>query len=81
MKLFFLLLAFCFFSWMIGELVRTSPWRLLVTLDGPEFDNFFGEDNFMRILVGMPFGETWMDVEGWTDAGVKACHFYNLFNT
>jgi hypothetical protein len=32
---------------MIGELVRTSPWRLLVTLDGPEFDNFGRGDNSM----------------------------------
>jgi hypothetical protein len=61
---------------MIGEVVRTSLGRLLVTLDGPEFDIYiFGEDNFMRILVGVSFGETRMGVVGWTDAGVKACHF------
>jgi len=39
---------------MIGELVRTSPWRLLITLDGPEFYNYGGGDNSMRILVAVP---------------------------
>ena len=34
------LLTFRFFFWMIGNLVRTSPGRLLFTLDGPEFDFF-----------------------------------------
>jgi hypothetical protein len=43
---------------MFGELVRTSPGSLLVTLDDTEFDHFFGEDNFMRIFVGVSFGET-----------------------
>jgi len=86
MKLLFLRLAFCFFFWMIGELMRTSPGRLLVTLDGSEFGNFFwgggwGEDNFMRILVGISFGETWTGVGGWTDAGVKTWHFCKLFKT
>jgi hypothetical protein len=41
------------FFWMIGELVRTSPWRLLITLDGPEFDNFGGGENSMEVLVGV----------------------------
>ena len=71
MKLLFLLLTFCFSFWMNGELVRTSPGRLLVTLDGSEFDNFFGGNIFMRILVGISFSETWTGADGWTDAGVK----------
>ena len=41
MKLLFLRFAFSFFFWMIGELVRTSPVRLLVTLDGCEFGFLF----------------------------------------
>jgi len=50
--------GFFFFFWMIGELVRTSPGSLLVTLDDTEFDHFFGADNLMRIFVGVSFGET-----------------------
>jgi len=34
--LFFVHFAFCVFLWLIGELVRTSQRRLLVTLDDPE---------------------------------------------
>jgi hypothetical protein len=36
---------------MIGELVRTSPWRLLVTLYGPEFDNFGGGNSPMKVWL------------------------------
>ena len=64
MKLLFLRLAFSFSFWMIGELVRTSPERLLVTLDGPEFDNFFGEYNFMRILTFLSVKLGWMLMDG-----------------
>jgi hypothetical protein len=38
---------------MYGELVRTSPLRLLVTFDGSEFDNFGGRDNSMKLLVSL----------------------------
>jgi hypothetical protein len=65
LKLFFIGLAFSFFFWMIGELVRTSPWKRLVTLDGPEFDIFGGGDKSMRLLVGFLLrnldGCLWMD--------------------
>jgi hypothetical protein len=51
---------------MTGELTRTSPWRLLVTLDGPEFDNFGGGKNSRRHLVGVFFTEEpgWMFMDG-----------------
>jgi hypothetical protein len=39
---------------MIAELLRTSPWRLLFTLDGSDFDNCGGGDNYMEVLVGVP---------------------------
>jgi hypothetical protein len=54
LKLFFIYLAFSFFFWMIGELVRTSPWRLLLTLDGFEFDHFSGGDNSMPFVGVFP---------------------------
>jgi hypothetical protein len=38
---------------MTGELVKTSPQRLLVTLEGPEFDNVGGGDSSMRVLIGV----------------------------
>jgi hypothetical protein len=38
---------------MIDELVRTSPWRLLFTLDDPQFHNFGGGENSMDILIGV----------------------------
>jgi hypothetical protein len=38
---------------MIAEIARTSPLRLLVMLGGPEFDNFCGGENFMRILFSL----------------------------
>jgi hypothetical protein len=36
---------------MIDELVKTSPSKLLATLDVSGFDNFDGGDIFMKILV------------------------------
>ena len=61
---------------MIDELVRTSPGRLLITLDSPEFDNYGAGDNPMRILVAFPpSGETWVGLDIRTDTGAKACHF------
>ena len=39
---------------MTGELVRTSPQRLLVTLDGSEFDCFGGGDNRLVFLPEKP---------------------------
>jgi hypothetical protein len=48
---YYLCLAFSFFFWMIGELVRISPWRPLFTLDGPEFDNFVEGDNSMKFWL------------------------------
>jgi len=65
LKLFFVRLAFCVFFWMIGELVRTSPRRLLFTPDGNDFVNFgggaiswkFNWPFFLRNLVGC----WWMD--------------------
>jgi hypothetical protein len=44
-------LAFCFFFWVIGELVRTSPWRFLLTPNGPEFDNFWWRGKFHENFV------------------------------
>jgi hypothetical protein len=38
---------------MTDELMRTSPSKLLATLDGSGFDNFGGGDIFMKILVGL----------------------------
>jgi hypothetical protein len=70
---------FCFF--VIGELTRTAPWRVLVSLDGREFGNFGGGDCSKDVFVGLFSRETWMGVEEWTDAGVKACHFNMSFNT
>lgn len=52
-KLFFVHVSFCFFLWMIGELVRTSLRRLLVTPDDPEFDDCGGADIFMRNMIGV----------------------------
>jgi hypothetical protein len=43
--------GFCFFFLVIGELVRTSPWRILVTLDGPEFYKFLRGHISTTILV------------------------------
>jgi hypothetical protein len=80
LKLFFISLVFCFFLWVAGELVRTFPRRLLSILDGSEFNNFGGGDNFMKNSVGIYSWETWMCVDGWTDTGVKACHFNWLFH-
>ena len=48
-------LTFCFFFWMIGELVRTSPWRFQVALDGPEFDNFWWRGQFHENFVCLFF--------------------------
>jgi len=79
-KLFFLRLAFCFCLRMIGEILRTSPRRPPLTLDGSEFDNFGGGDNFMRTVVGVSSRETWVGFDGWTGAGAKACHFSGIFN-
>jgi hypothetical protein len=42
---------------MTDELVRICPWRLINKLDVPEFHNFNGENNSVRILVGF-FSET-----------------------
>jgi len=65
---------------MIGVLLRTSPQRPPLNLDGSEFNNFGGEDNFMRTVVGVSSWEIWVDFDGWTVAGAKACHFIGLFN-
>jgi hypothetical protein len=35
----------------------------------------------MEVLVGVPSWDTWMCVDGWTDAGVKARHFNTVFKT
>ena len=67
--------GFLFSPRMTGEPVRTSPRRLLVTLDDSEFDYFGGGENFMWILVDVCSWETRMGVVRWTDAGVKACYF------
>jgi len=66
MKLLFLRLAFSFFFWMIGELVRTSPERLLVTLDGPEFDPppFFFRVQFHENLAFLSVKLGWMLMDG-----------------
>ena len=72
---------FRLFLWMTGELVRTSLWRLPFTIDGSEFDNFGGGEIFMRILIDFSSWETWMDVDGRTDAGLKVCHLKRLFHT
>ena len=73
--------GFLFLPLMIGELVRTPLGRLLVFRDGSEFVYFVRLDNFMRILVDVSFCETFMGVDLWTDAGVKACNFNMLFST
>jgi len=52
-KLLFIRSAFCFCLRMIGVLLRTSPQRPPLNLDGSEFNNFGGEDNFMRTVVGV----------------------------
>ena len=47
---------YTFYFHFVYELVRKyvlSPWRFLVTLDGPEFDNLGGGDNSMEVLVGV----------------------------
>ena len=69
------LLTFRFFfldDWQLSEnLSRETSlysWRPWVWF-------FFRENNFMRILVGVSFGGTWMGVDGWTGAGVKAVVF------
>jgi hypothetical protein len=57
--------GFSFFFWMIGELVRTSPWRLLVTLVGAEFDNLM-EGTIPRKfwLAFFPEKPGWMLMDG-----------------
>jgi hypothetical protein len=45
---------------MIYDLVRTSPWRLFVTHDDPEFNNFGRRENPLRILVDVFYRETCM---------------------
>jgi hypothetical protein len=63
LKLFFIYLAFTFFFWMTGELVRTSPWRLLLTLYGPEFANFGGK--ILKIwLAFLPEKPGWVLIDG-----------------
>jgi hypothetical protein len=60
-------LAFCFFLWMTGELVRTSPRRLFVALHGPEFDNFGGGNNFWEFwLAFLSEKPEWVLMDGRT---------------
>jgi hypothetical protein len=50
---------------MIGELVRTSLRRLLLTSDDPEFDNGCGADIFMRNSIDFfPEKPGWMLMGG-----------------
>jgi len=79
-KLFFIRLAFCFCLRMIGELLRTSPRRPPLTLDGSEFDNFSGRENFMKSVVGVSSWGTLVGFDEWTGARAKACHCSGLFN-
>ena len=65
-ELLFLRLAFCFFFWMIGELVRTSPGRFLVTLDGSELDILFLFEStvsweFWSAFLSVKLGRVLMD--------------------
>jgi hypothetical protein len=80
LKLFFAHVAFCVFLWMIGELVRTSLRRLLVTPDDPEFDNCGGAEIFVRNLICASPWEIWMVVDGWTVEGLPTCHCIALFD-
>jgi hypothetical protein len=59
--------AFCFLFLPLDD------WRTSETSGGG--------NNFVRILVGISFFETWTDVDGWMDVGVKACNFHGLFST
>jgi hypothetical protein len=62
--------------------VRTSPWRTFVTHDDPEYDNFGGVENPIRILVDVVSEKrAWLLTDGWMVAGVKACNFNTFFNT
>ena len=80
LKLLFICLAFSFFFWMIGELVRTPHGDFSLPLLAPSLI-ILVEGTIPWILVRVFFSETWMDVDGWTDAGVKARHFNAFFNT
>jgi hypothetical protein len=50
---------------VIGELVRTSPWRILLNLYGPEFDKFCQGHIAMMVLVGfVPVTPDWVLTDG-----------------
>jgi hypothetical protein len=71
LELFFLCLAFSFFFWMTGELVRTLYRNFSLPLMALR----------LTILVGVFPWETRLGAEEWADAGVKTCHFNTFFNT